>query len=140
MTWLIERLVELDRHLTHIEMLKPRVEVPGALARDQSLQNDTLFSLLMICQLVIDIAGELAARNKTSFEDYRGAIRALEQSGKFPPAMIRRLERMPGFRNVLIHEYVRFDLERAVEALADIETVREFALIVRSFLDDRSEL
>lgn len=34
------------------------------------LHNDALFSLLMVSQLVIDIAGELSARRGDRFEDY----------------------------------------------------------------------
>jgi uncharacterized protein YutE (UPF0331/DUF86 family) len=37
------------------------------------------------------------------------------------------LARLPGFRNVLLHEYVGLDLERAVRALAELEPVRRFA-------------
>ena len=62
MTWLVERLAELRRHLDHLKVLEPRVPGPESLERDLSLHNDVLFSLLTVCQLVIDIAGELAGR------------------------------------------------------------------------------
>jgi hypothetical protein len=41
-----------------------------ALERDLSPHNDVLFSLLTVCQLVIDITGDLAARRGDSFEGY----------------------------------------------------------------------
>ena len=59
MTWLVERLAELRRHLDHLDGLRPRVTGPEALEGDLSLHNDVLFSLLTVCQLVIDIAVEL---------------------------------------------------------------------------------
>lgn len=62
MTFLVERLAELRRHLGHLEQLRPRVGSREALERNLSLHNDVLFSLLMVSQLVIDIAGGLAAR------------------------------------------------------------------------------
>ena len=62
MTYLVERLAELRRHLDHLRDLRPRVVNRHALERDLSLHNDVLFSLLTICQLVIDIAGDLSAR------------------------------------------------------------------------------
>ena len=40
------------------------------LRRDLSLHNDVLFSLLTMCQLVIDVSGELAARRRDSFDNY----------------------------------------------------------------------
>lgn len=131
MTFLVERLAELRRHLDHLRVVRPRVTSREVLARDLSLHNDVLFSLLTVCQLVIDIAGELSARRRERFEDYTEAVRNLARDERFPPPLVRRLERLPGFRNVLIHGYVRLDLGRVVEALDDLQPVEEFAEIVR---------
>jgi uncharacterized protein YutE (UPF0331/DUF86 family) len=131
MTYLVERLAELVRHLEHLAAIRPRVRDRHDLERDLSLHNDVLFSLLMVCQLVIDIAGELSARRGDAFEDYTGAVRNLARDGRFPPDLVKRLERLPGFRNVIVHEYAALDLDRVVEALDDLEPVRRFAAIVR---------
>ena len=48
MTWLVERIVELRRHLEHLKALEPRVTGPESLDRDLSLHNDVLFSLLTV--------------------------------------------------------------------------------------------
>lgn len=130
MTYLVERLVELRRHLDHLRELRPKVVGPAVLERDLSLHNDVLFSLLTVCQLVIDIAGELSARRGDRFEDYAGAIRNLAKDDRFPAELVRDLERLPGFRNVLIHEYVALDLARAVEALDEIDRIERFLGIV----------
>jgi hypothetical protein len=55
--------------------LAPRVPDRTALERGLSFHNDVLFSLLMVAQLVIDIAGELSARRGERFEDYTEAVR-----------------------------------------------------------------
>jgi len=102
------------------------------LERDLSLHNDVLFSLLTVCQLVIDIAGELAARRGDRFEDYTEAVRTLVRDPRFPAGLVEQLERLPGFRNIVIHEYVALDLRRVVEALDRLEPVDRFAEIVRS--------
>jgi uncharacterized protein YutE (UPF0331/DUF86 family) len=130
MTFLVERLTDLRRHLDHLERLAPRVPDRAALDADLSLHNDILFSLLMAAQLVIDIASEIAARQGRRFEDYAGAIRALGEDRRFPPDLVRSLERLPGFRNILVHEYVSPDLDRAVAALRELEPVRRFLSIV----------
>jgi uncharacterized protein YutE (UPF0331/DUF86 family) len=130
MTYLVERLAELRRHLDHLREIRPRVVGPAVLERDLSLHNDVLFSLLTVCQLVIDIAGELSARRGDRFEDYAGAIRNLAKDDRFPAELVRDLERLPGFRNVLIHEYVALDLARAVEALDEIDPIERFLGIV----------
>lgn len=130
MTYLVERLVELRRYLDHAATLRPRVPDSAALERDLSLHNDVLFSLLTICQLTIDIAGELSARRGDRFEDYTEAIRNLSRDERFPADVVEQLERLPGFRNIVVHEYVALDLERVVEALHDLTAVERFASIV----------
>jgi uncharacterized protein YutE (UPF0331/DUF86 family) len=130
MTYLVERLADLRRHLDHLRALRPRVSAPEELVRDLSLHNDVLFSLLTVCQLVIDIAGELAARRGDRYDDYVGANRTLARDTRFPADLVRRLERLPGFRNVVVHEYVQLDMQRVVEALDDLEPVERFLAIV----------
>jgi len=130
MSFLVERLVELRRHLDHLHALRPRVDSAADLERDLSLHNDVLFSLLTVCQLVIDVAGELSARRGDRFEDYTEAVRNLRRDPRFPEAVVAELERLPGFRNVLVHEYVQLDLERAVDALARLEPVERFLEVV----------
>jgi uncharacterized protein YutE (UPF0331/DUF86 family) len=125
MTFLVERLAELNRYLDHLEAIRPRARDGARLRADLSLHNDVLFSLLSVCQLVIDIAGELSARHKLGFDDYTSAIRNLERLD-FSSDLVEPLVRLPGFRNVLLHEYVGFDLDRAVRALHELEPVRQF--------------
>ena len=129
MTYLVERLAELRRHLDHLRTLAPRVR-RDALEQDLSLHNDVIFSLLMVAQLVIDIAGELAARRGDRFEDYRAAIRALARDERFSADLVRALEPLPGFRNVVVHEYIALDLDRAVEALQQLDAIQQFIAIV----------
>ncbi len=131
MTYLVERLADLRRHLDHLRQLRPRVPGAAALDGDLSLHNDVLFSLLTVCQLVIDIAGELSARRGDRFEDYTQAVRNLARDARFPADLVRELERLPGFRNVLVHDYVGLDLERVIDALDRLEPVEHFANIVR---------
>ncbi len=127
MTWLVERLAELRKHLDHLRMLEPKVEGPASLRDDLSLHNDVLFSLLTASQLVIDIAGELGARRGLRFEDYTEAVRNLSAWEEFPQELVDRLARLPGFRNILIHEYVSLDYEQVVGAIRDLEPIAEFA-------------
>ena len=131
MTWLVERLTELARQLEHLRGLRPRVSGAAALRRDLSLHNDVLFSLLAICQAVIDISGELSARRGLRFEDYTGAVRNLGMFDEFSDDLVRELSVLPGFRNVLVHEYVTFDLDRAVDALDRLESIESFVEVVR---------
>lgn len=130
MTFLVGRLADLRRHLDHLDSLRGRVRSPADLVQDLSLHNDVLFSLLTVCQLVIDISGELAARRGDRFDDYVGAVRSLSHDARFPGELVRDLERLPGFRNIVVHEYVALDLQRVVDALNRLEPIRSFLQIV----------
>jgi uncharacterized protein YutE (UPF0331/DUF86 family) len=132
MTYLVERLAELRRYLDHLRMIRPRVSGRESLERDLSLTNDVLFSLLTVCQLVIDIAGELSASRGDRYEDYTEAVRNLARDERFPAALVQKLERLPGFRDVVIHEYVALDLDRVIEALDELEPIEQFLEIVRA--------
>lgn len=136
MTFLVERIVELKRHLEHLRAIGPKVRTARDLELDLSLHNDVLYSLLTVCQLVIDIAGELSARRGERFEDYTEAVRNLAKDSRFPAELVDDLARLPGFRNVLVHEYVALDFERVVEALRNLQPIDDFLRIVRGIVAD----
>lgn len=130
MTFLVERLATLRKHLIHLRELRPRVRDVGVLERDLSLHNDVLFSLLAVCQAVIDIAGELAGRRGLAFQDYTEAVQMLAALPEFGSELVGHLATLPGFRNVLVHEYVAIDYGRVVTALDELEPVERFLEIV----------
>ncbi|MEO8195634.1 MAG: HepT-like ribonuclease domain-containing protein [Thermoanaerobaculia bacterium] len=129
MSPIADRLVELRRHLEHLKSLRPRVHGASDLGRDLTLHNDVLFPLLMVCQAVIDVAAELSARRGEKFEDFRGAIRNLALDPLYSPEVVRALERLPGFRTVLVHDYADLDMDRVVEALHDLSAIEHFLLV-----------
>lgn len=134
---LVERLAQLRRQLAHLREIAPRVDGSETLERDLSLHNDVLFSLLAIAQLVIDIAGGLVADEGHTFEDYSEAVRALRRLPDFPPSVVDGLVGLPGFRNILIHEYVALDLDLVVRAIGELEPIDAFARIVAERLARR---
>jgi hypothetical protein len=88
-------LVELRRHVDPLRKLRPRVGGVEDLESDLSLHNDVLFSLLTASQLVIDIAGELSAREGMAFEDYTTAVRNLSRLEGFSTGLVDELARLP---------------------------------------------
>jgi uncharacterized protein YutE (UPF0331/DUF86 family) len=51
--------------------------------------------------------------------------------------MLAALERLPGFRNVIVHEYVELDLERVLAALNHLEPIGQFVEIVATLESQR---
>jgi uncharacterized protein YutE (UPF0331/DUF86 family) len=99
------------------------------------IHNDVLFSLLIVSQLVIDIAGELSAREGMAFEDYTTAVRNLSRLEGFSADLVEELARLPGFRNVLVHEYVGLDFALVIRALDRLDPVDAFVRQVAGRID-----
>lgn len=57
-------------------------------------------------------------------------MRNLAKDERFPAALVTDLERLPGLRNALIHEYVTLDMERVLEALDTLTPLEQFLAIV----------
>ena len=131
MSPMADRLVQLFRHLQHLREIRPQVTGPEALKEDLSLQNDVLRSLQIICQAVIDIASELSARRLLRFEDYTQAVKNLTAFPEISPSIPQRLEKLPAFRNVLVHEYIALDFTKVMEALNQLDAVEDFGKAIR---------
>lgn len=130
MTFLAERLSEIQRYLDHLEARRDEVVTPQDLERNLSLRNDVLFSLLMIAQMVIDVCGELSTRSNLRFGDYAEAVSNLRKIGGFPSEVVEVLVRLPGFRNVVVHEYVGLDYRLVFAAMHQLAPLREFVRLV----------
>lgn len=136
MTYLTERLSEIQRYLDHIEARRDEVQTPQDLERNLSLRNDVLFSLLMVSQMVIDVCGELSTRFNLRFGDYTEAVSNLDKIGGFPSEVVGVLVRLPGFRNVVIHEYVGLDYRLVYAAMHQLAPLREFVRLVAQLDSD----
>jgi uncharacterized protein YutE (UPF0331/DUF86 family) len=132
MTFLIERLAELERYLAHARRIRERVIDVAALETDLTLRNDVIHTLFLIAQLVIDIAGELSSRRGARVENYKQAIHNLTAEPGFSSELVAQLEPLAGFRNVVVHEYVGIDPERVIDALHQLDPIDRFLEIVRS--------
>jgi uncharacterized protein YutE (UPF0331/DUF86 family) len=135
-TFLTERLADLRRHVDHLRALRSRVSDAERLRGDLSLHNDVMFSLLQVAQLVIDISGELAARHGIRFETYGQAVRALDRVPGFAPDLVSALARLPGFRNIVIHDYLDVDYDLVVAALDELGPIDHFIEIVARIESD----
>lgn len=89
-----------------------------------------LFALLVVCQSVLDISGELAGRRGIRFQDFTGAVRTLAHIEGFSPALVDSLALLAGFRDILVHEYIEIDYARVIAAVERLEPVDEFIAIV----------
>lgn len=131
MSRIAERLLDLRLYLDHLHRIRVRRPSEEDLRSDLTLRNDIVHSLFVISQLVIDIAGELSARRHLRFEDYTEAIRNLSAYPEIPREALRELQNLPGFRNVVAHEYVGLDFGKVLAALDRLQPVEELLAAVR---------
>lgn len=62
--------------------------------------------------------------------------RTLDRLQRLAPAARMSTARLPGFRNILVHEYVGIDYDIVVRALDRLEPVEEFLSVVADRLRD----
>lgn len=91
---------------------------------------------LHLCvQGVLDIATHLCASAGRDAPDYTTAIDELGRLGVISIELARKLRPLAGFRNVLVHGYLKLDLARVHEVLnRHLDDVREFAREVNAYI------
>jgi uncharacterized protein YutE (UPF0331/DUF86 family) len=63
-------------------------------------------------------------------------VRSLARDARFPAGLVHQLERLPGFRNIVMHEYVALDMHRVVDAMQQLDPIRQFLAIVAGIETD----
>jgi uncharacterized protein YutE (UPF0331/DUF86 family) len=69
-------------------------------------------------------------------DDY-DAILVAGELGVLPLEFARHLAPPAGFRNILVHEYLRLDWDEVYRALHDLEDMERFATLVTVWLQHR---
>jgi len=99
----LERLGDLD-----LETLRVNVSQRWAVERGLQLGAEILF----------DIGNHiLSAHFGVSPEDYGDIVRQLANRGVIGEELRNRLSGLSGFRNILVHDYMRLDPDKVFEAL-----------------------
>ena len=100
---------------------------------DPLLQAAVERNLQVISQIVLDVGTHIIAEQGWEGpETYEDVVEILSHHGAVSQSLARRLRWMAGFRNVLVHEYLRVDprivYEMATQRLGDyIQFAREIA-------------
>ena len=91
-------------------------------------------------EILLDIGNHiLSAQYGTGSDRYQDIIEQLAGQGILDEDLHRRLRGIAGFRNILVHDYLRLDPDRVEEALATApRDFDDFALAIRRWLEGRS--
>ena len=74
--------------------------------------------LEILVQNLLDIGAHiLSSELKNDWEDYGEIISKLGKHGIIPPEFSEQIKGMAGLRNVLVHEYLKIDVEKLIDYL-----------------------
>lgn len=103
-----------------IEQLNTYYALDRGLPFEQDfLKQDAIaMNLQRACELSIDIANHLIKIRKLGLpQDSRDSFELLRRAGMIDEPMARALQAMVGFRNILVHEYRKLDMNIMVKVI-----------------------
>ena len=129
-----ERLLKLEEIISGLHELARVAPAPtGFDFRDEWAAER---ALQLGAEIVFDIGNHiLSAHFGTSAQDYEDILPQLAARGVIAPALRERLKGLGGFRNILVHDYLRLDPERVADFRAKApRDFADFAQSIRSWL------
>ena len=129
-----ERLLRLEEVISRLEELRlaapaaPPGSFRDAWASERGLQ--------LAAEILFDVGNHiLSAHFGVAAQDYEDIVAQLGAHGVIDAALRERLRGLGGFRNVLVHGYLRVDPARVADLLARAPAdFSEFARAVRAWL------
>lgn len=127
-----ERLLKLEDVISRLEALA-RLPRPG---QDDFRDWAAERGLQLGAEIIFDIGNHiLSAHYGVSAQDYEDIIAQLAARGVVDVSMRDRLKGLGGFRNILVHGYLRVDRDRVNQALAKAPAdFSDFSRYVRTWL------
>lgn len=130
----LQRLEEVISTLEKLrqEVVEPRTDQLGMWAVERGLQ--------LGAEIIMDIGNHiLSAHYGISPADHKDVVLQLARQGVLSQSVAARLGGLAGFRNILVHDYIRLDPEKVLEAFDRApKDFSEFALEIRNWLEGLS--
>lgn len=128
-----ERLQEIDENLKILAELK-------GLDKEKFKNDPKIFKLAERClqvsiQALLDICNYIIASNNwTRPRDNQETIKIIAAKNIIPQGFANSILPMAGLRNLLVHEYLKIDLDRIYNHLQKLEDFRTFQKHIIKFL------
>ncbi|SFE96827.1 DUF86 domain-containing protein [Nitrosomonas sp. Nm166] len=114
---ILNKKVSIERCIQQIDRYY-RMDTGLPFVDDQLRQDAVAMNLQRAAELTIDIANHLIKVRKLGLpRDSRESFSLLEQAGLIDTEMMRKLQGMVGFRNILVHEYQKMDMNIMVQVI-----------------------
>ncbi|MBW1986751.1 MAG: DUF86 domain-containing protein [Deltaproteobacteria bacterium] len=133
------RLDELSERLARLEPL--RAKKRAEFDQDPYLRDIVERNLEVAVQCCLDISHRIISLTQAPKPtDYYEALLKMGELGVIPLDFARNLAPLAGFRNILIHEYIRLDWDEVYSNLQQIDDLARFADFVREWLRKQSNI
>lgn len=103
-----------------IKQIRKYYELPSDIPfeEDHLRQDAIAINLQRACEQCIDLANHVIRISKLGLpKESRDSFRLLATGNVIPKDLSKRLEGMVGFRNVLVHEYQRLDIQLMIDVI-----------------------
>ncbi|MFP3868457.1 MAG: type VII toxin-antitoxin system HepT family RNase toxin [Desulfobacteraceae bacterium] len=131
------RLDELSERLARLEPL--RAKNRAEFDRDPYLRDIVERNLEIAAQCCLDISHRIISLTESPKPtDYYEALLKMGELRVVPSDFARKLAPLAGFRNILVHEYIRVDWDEVYKNLQQIDHLAKFAEFVRQWLQKQS--
>lgn len=130
-----QKLSELEGFLRALRKLKLKITKKEFFADEMPRRLIERY-LQLALEAVIDISTQII--NEEKFRkptEYREAIDILGEEGILPGAFSHKFAPAAGFRNILVHDYVRLDTKKVFEHFQnDLPDIEKFVRHVKEYL------
>ena len=127
------RLLRLEEVLSRLEKL---ADSPQGTDFRESWAVER--GLQLAAEILFDIGNHiLSSHFGVSASDYEDVLLRLQRQGVIEESLLERLRGLGGFRNILVHDYLRLDPARVATYLEKGPTdFNDFALAISAWLDE----
>lgn len=121
-----------------IKQVRTYYSMPSGLSfeEDYMKQDSIAINLQRACEQCIDLANHTIKARKLGLpKDSKESFSLLAMAGLIPGDLARKLEGMVGFRNILVHQYQRMEIDLMVKVIEHhLDDLVDFTnLIVQAF-------
>ena len=130
-----KHLKEIDKIIKHLNKYKKisLQEFQGNLDVIWAVEH----GLQMAIQNLLDIGGYvLTSLNENNIDEYSDIIKKLGERNIIPPEFAKKIFSMAGFRNLLVHEYIKIDITRIYSVLINnLDDFIAFSKYIKTFIE-----
>ena len=134
-----ERLAKLDEAIFELEKTVKEYSLDKFI-KETKIQHATIYELILGIEAICDIGGHILSYYFGRKSDtYKDIMKQLAETEVIPTSLYIKSEKMPDFRNLAIHVYLKIDEEMVYRDLpVSIKHFREYAKHFFKFIDEKS--